>query len=201
MSQNSAGPEILRLIELISRLPGLGLRSARRVALFLLKRRDTLLKPLADALAEAGEKIERCKVCGNFDTVQPCAVCQAGGRDDALVCVVEDVPDLWALERGGAFRGRYHVLGGVLSAIDGITPDDLNIPSLVTRVDAGGIREVILALNATVDGQTTAHYVAELLEGKGVSVTRLAHGVPVGGELDHLDDGTLAAALRSRRDI
>ncbi|HAO37744.1 MULTISPECIES: recombination mediator RecR [unclassified Hyphomonas] len=201
MSQNSAGPEILRLIELISRLPGLGPRSARRVALFLLKRRDTLLKPLADALAEAGEKIERCKVCGNFDTVQPCAVCQAGGRDDALVCVVEDVPDLWALERGGAFRGRYHVLGGVLSAIDGITPDDLNIPSLVTRVDAGGIREVILALNATVDGQTTAHYVAELLEGKGVSVTRLAHGVPVGGELDHLDDGTLAAALRSRRDI
>ena len=201
MSQNSAGPEILRLIELISRLPGLGPRSARRVDLFLLKRRDTLLKPLADALAEAGEKIERCKVCGNFDTVQPCAVCQAGGRDDALVCVVEDVPDLWALERGGAFRGRYHVLGGVLSAIDGITPDDLNIPSLVTRVDAGGIREVILALNATVDGQTTAHYVAELLEGKGVSVTRLAHGVPVGGELDHLDDGTLAAALRSRRDI
>jgi len=201
MSQKSAGPEILRLIELISRLPGLGPRSARRVALFLLKRRDTLLKPLADALAEAGEKIERCKVCGNFDTVQPCAVCQAGGRDDALVCVVEDVPDLWALERGGAFRGRYHVLGGVLSAIDGITPDDLNIPSLVTRVDAGGIREVILALNATVDGQTTAHYVAELLEGKGVSVTRLAHGVPVGGELDHLDDGTLAAALRSRRDI
>ena len=201
MSQNSAGPEILRLIELISRLPGLGPRSARRVALFLLKRRDTLLKPLADALAEAGEKIERCKVCGNFDTVQPCAVCQAGGRDDALVCVVEDVPDLWALERGGAFRGRYHVLGGVLSAIDGITPDDLNIPSLVTRVDAGGIREVILALNATVDGQTTAHYVAELLEGKGVSVTRLAHGVLVGGELDHLDDGTLAAALRSRRDI
>ena len=200
MSQNSAGPEILRLIELISRLPGLGPRSARRVALFLLKRRDTLLKPLADALAEAGEKIERCKVCGNFDTVQPCAVCQAGGRDDALVWV-EDVPDLWALERGGAFRGRYHVLGGVLSAIDGITPDDLNIPSLVTRVDAGGIREVILALNATVDGQTTAHYVAELLEGKGVSVTRLAHGVPVGGELDHLDDGTLAAALRSRRDI
>jgi len=201
MSQNSAGPEILRLIELISRLPGLGPRSARRVALFLLKRRDTLLKPLADALAEAGEKIERCKVCGNFDTVQPCAVCQAGGRDDALVCVVEDVPDLWAPERGGAFRGRYHVLGGVLSAIDGITPDDLNIPSLVTRVEAGGIREVILALNATVDGQTTAHYVAELLEGKGVSVTRLAHGVPVGGELDHLDDGTLAAALRSRRDI
>ena len=201
MSQNPAGPEILRLIDLISRLPGLGPRSARRVALFLLKRRDTLLKPLADALAEAGEKIEKCRTCGNFDTVQPCAVCQAAGRDDALVCVVEDVPDLWALERGGAFRGRYHVLGGVMSAIDGVSPDDLNIPSLIARVDAGGIREVILALNATVDGQTTAHYVAELLEGKGVSVTRLAHGVPVGGELDHLDDGTLAAALRSRRDV
>ena len=198
MSQNSAGPEILRLIELISRLPGLGPRSARRVALFLLKRRDTLLKPLADALAEAGEKIEKCRTCGNFDTVQPCAVCQADGRDDGLVCVVEDVPDLWALERGGAFRGRYHVLGGVLSAIDGITPEDLNIPSLVTRVDAGGVREVILALNATVDGQTTAHYVAELLEGKGVSVTRLAHGVPVGGELDHLDDGTLGTAFNAR---
>lgn len=201
MSQRSAGPEILRLIELISRLPGLGPRSARRVALFLLKRRDTLLKPLAEALAEAGEKIDRCHICGNFDTIQPCAVCQADGRDDGLICVVEDVPDLWALERGGAFRGRYHVLGGVLSAIDGITPEDLNIASLVSRVEAGDIREVILALNATVDGQTTAHYVADLLEGKGASVTRLAHGVPVGGELDHLDDGTLAAALRSRRDV
>ncbi|KCZ49465.1 recombination mediator RecR [Hyphomonas pacifica] len=201
MSQRSAGPEILRLIELISRLPGLGPRSARRVALFLLKRRDTLLKPLADALAEAGEKIDRCQICGNFDTIQPCAVCQADGRDDSLICVVEDVPDLWALERGGAFRGRYHVLGGVLSAIDGITPEDLNIASLISRVEAGDIREVILALNATVDGQTTAHYVADLLEGKGASVTRLAHGVPVGGELDHLDDGTLAAALRSRRGV
>ncbi|MAN45724.1 MAG: recombination protein RecR [Hyphomonas sp.] len=201
MSQRSAGPEILRLIELISRLPGLGPRSARRVALFLLKRRDTLLKPLAEALAEAGEKIDRCQICGNFDTIQPCAVCQADGRDDSLICVVEDVPDLWALERGGAFRGRYHVLGGVLSAIDGITPEDLNIATLISRVEAGGIREVILALNATVDGQTTAHYVADLLEGKGASVTRLAHGVPVGGELDHLDDGTLAAALRSRRGV
>ncbi len=201
MSQRSAGPEILRLIELIARLPGLGPRSARRAALFLLKRRDTLLKPLAEALAEAGEKIEKCEVCGNFDTVQPCAVCQADGRDDSVICVVEDVPDLWALERGGAFRGRYHVLGGVLSAIDGVTPDDLNIASLVARVQSGGVREVILALNATVDGQTTAHYVAEQLEGTGVEVTRLAHGVPVGGELDHLDDGTLATALRSRRGV
>ncbi|WP_213272139.1 recombination mediator RecR [Hyphomonas sp.] len=201
MSQRSAGPELLRLIDLIAKLPGLGPRSARRVALHLLKRNDTLLKPLAEALAEAGAKIQKCQVCGNFDTVQPCAVCQMPGRDDGILCVVEDVPDLWALERGDAFRGRYHVLGGALSAIDGIGPEDLGIASLVARVEAGGVREVILALNATVDGQTTAHYVADLLAGKGVDVTRLAHGVPVGGELDHLDDGTLAAALRSRRGV
>jgi recombination protein RecR len=201
MSQRSAGPELLRLIELMARLPGLGPRSARRAVLFLLKRKDQILMPLADALREAGEKIDRCNICGNFDTIQPCAVCQAEGRDDGIICVVEDVPDLWALERGGAFRGRYHVLGGVLSAIDGIGPDDLNIAPLVSRVQAGGVREVILALNATVDGQTTAHYVADLLDGAGADVTRLAHGVPVGGELDHLDDGTLAAALRSRRDV
>jgi recombination protein RecR len=201
MSQRSAGPELLRLIELMARLPGLGPRSARRAVLFLLKRKDQILLPLADALREAGEKIDRCNICGNFDTIQPCAVCQAEGRDDGIICVVEDLPDLWALERGGAFRGRYHVLGGVLSAIDGIGPDDLNIAPLVSRVQAGGVREVILALNATVDGQTTAHYVADLLDGAGADVTRLAHGVPVGGELDHLDDGTLAAALRSRRDV
>lgn len=201
MSQRSAGPELLRLIDLIAKLPGLGPRSARRVALHLLKRNDTLLKPLAEALAEAGAKIQKCQVCGNFDTVQPCAVCQMPGRDDGIICVVEDVPDLWALERGDAFRGRYHVLGGALSAIDGIGPEDLGIASLVARVEAGGVREVILALNATVDGQTTAHYVADLLARKGVDVTRLAHGVPVGGELDHLDDGTLAAALRSRRGV
>jgi recombination protein RecR len=201
MSQRSAGPELLRLIDLIAKLPGLGPRSARRVALHLLKRNDTLLKPLAEALAEAGAKIQKCQTCGNFDTVQPCAVCQMPGRDDGIICVVEDVPDLWALERGDAFRGRYHVLGGALSAIDGIGPEDLGIASLVARVEAGGVREVILALNATVDGQTTAHYVADLLAGKGVDVTRLAHGVPVGGELDHLDDGTLAAALRSRRGV
>ncbi|MBY9065653.1 recombination mediator RecR [Hyphomonas sp. WL0036] len=201
MSQRSAGPELLRLIDLIAKLPGLGPRSARRVALHLLKRNDTLLKPLAEAMTEAGAKIQKCQTCGNYDTVQPCAVCQMPGRDDGLICVVEDVPDLWALERGGAFRGRYHVLGGVLSAIDGIGPEDLGIASLVARIEAGGIREVILALNATVDGQTTAHYVADLLAGKGVDVTRLAHGVPVGGELDHLDDGTLAAALRARRGV
>ncbi|OZB13246.1 MAG: recombination protein RecR [Hyphomonas sp. 34-62-18] len=201
MSQRSAGPELLRLIDLIAKLPGLGPRSARRVALHLLKRNDTLLKPLAEAMAEAGAKIQKCAICGNYDTVQPCAVCQMPGRDEGVICVVEDVPDLWALERGGAFRGRYHVLGGVLSAIDGIGPEDLGIASLVARIEAGGIREVILALNATVDGQTTAHYVADLLAGKGVDVTRLAHGVPVGGELDHLDDGTLAAALRARRGL
>ena len=201
MSQRSAGPELLRLIDLIAKLPGLGPRSARRVALHLLKRNDTLLKPLAEAMAEAGAKIQKCAICGNYDTVQPCAVCQMPGRDEGVICVVEDVPDLWALERGGAFRGRYHVLGGALSAIDGIGPEDLGIASLVARVEAGGVREVILALNATVDGQTTAHYVADLLAGKGVDVTRLAHGVPVGGELDHLDDGTLAAALRSRRGV
>ncbi|MGH1422519.1 MAG: recombination mediator RecR [Hyphomonas sp.] len=201
MSNKSAGPELLRLIDLMSRLPGFGPRSARRAALHMLKRRDQLMLPLAEALAEAGEKIDKCEVCGNYDTVQPCAVCQADGRDEGLICVVEDVPDLWALERGGSFKGRYHVLGGVLSAIDGVGPDDLNIGTLKARVVAGGIREVILALNATVDGQTTAHYVAEQLDGQGVEITRLAHGVPIGGELDHLDDGTLAAALRSRREV
>lgn len=199
MSKSSAGPEIQRMIDLIARLPGLGPRSARRAALFLLKRQDSLLKPMADAMAEAAAKIEQCRTCGNYDTLQPCAVCQSTGRDEGLLCVVEDVPDLWALERAQAFRGRYHVLGGVMSALDGIGPEDLTIGLLIDRVKAGDIREVILALNATVDGQTTAHYVAEQLEPLGVSVTRLAHGVPVGGELDHLDDGTLATALRSRR--
>lgn len=199
MTERVAGPEILRMIELIAKLPGLGPRSARRVALHLLKRKDSLLVPLAEALAEAGAKIEACQTCGNFDTVQPCAVCAAPGRDETTLCVVEDVPDLWALERAGAFRGRYHVLGGVLSALDGVGPDDLSIGKLVARVRDGSFREIILALNATLDGQTTAHYIAEQLEGAGVTVTRLAHGVPVGGELDHLDDGTLATALRARR--
>ncbi|MEM1106049.1 MAG: recombination mediator RecR [Pseudomonadota bacterium] len=199
MTERVAGPEILRMIELVAKLPGLGPRSARRVALHLLKRRETLLEPLAGALAEAAEKIEECKTCGNFDTVQPCAVCAAGNRDETTLCVVEDVPDLWALERAGAFRGRYHVLGGVLSALDGVGPEDLSIAWLCERVRGGPFTEVILALNATVDGQTTAHYIAEELQPLGVTVTRLAHGVPVGGELDHLDDGTLATALRARR--
>ncbi|MEM7767374.1 MAG: recombination mediator RecR [Pseudomonadota bacterium] len=201
MSERIAGPEILKMIDLIGKLPGLGPRSARRVALHLLKRPESLLIPLAEALADAGEKIGPCSVCGNFDTQDPCAVCRAPGRDDGLICVVEDVPDLWALERAGAFRGRYHLLGGVLSALDGVGPEDLRIAALLDRVRSSntGVREVILALNATVDGQTTAHYVADLLEPLGVTVTRLAHGVPVGGELDHLDDGTLATALRARR--
>jgi recombination protein RecR len=201
MSKTSAGPEIQRMIDLIARLPGLGPRSARRAALFLLKRQDTLLKPMAEAMADAAAKIEQCQTCGNYDTLQPCAVCQATGRDEGLLCVVEDVPDLWALERAAAFRGRYHVLGGVMSALDGVGPEDLTIGLLVDRIKKGDIREVILALNATVDGQTTAHYIAEQIEDLGVEVTRLAHGVPVGGELDHLDDGTLATALRSRRGV
>ncbi len=199
MNPRIAGPELLRLIELIARLPGLGPRSARRVALHLLKRQDTLMQPLADALRIAAEKIARCETCGNYDTVQPCSVCRAQGRDDTVICVVEDIPDLWALERAGAFRGRYHVLGGVLSAIDGVGPEELNLATLVQRVRDGRVSEVILALNATLDGQTTSHYVADLLAQTDVSVTRLAHGVPVGGELDHLDDGTLSAAMRSRR--
>jgi len=199
MSERSAGPEILRLIELLARLPGLGPRSARRVALHLLKRRDALMAPLGEALAAAAEKIQPCETCGNFDTVQPCAVCRETGRDDTLICVVEDVPDLWAMERAGAFRGRYHVLGGVLSAIDGVGPEELNVAPLLARVRDTQVREVILALNATLDGQTTAHYLADCLVPEGVQVTRLAHGLPVGGELDHLDDGTLSTALRARR--
>ena len=201
MSKISTGPEIQRLIELVARLPGLGPRSARRVVLFLLKRSDTLLKPMALAMAEAAEKIMPCTICGNYDTVQPCAVCQAPGRDESVLCVVEDVPDLWALERAGVFRGRYHVLGGVMSALDGVGPEDLTLNLLLQRVNSGEIREVILALNATVDGQTTAHYIAEQIAASGVEVSRLAHGVPIGGELDHLDEGTLATALRARRGV
>ncbi|MCA0305177.1 MAG: recombination mediator RecR [Proteobacteria bacterium] len=193
------GPEIERLIQLLGRLPGLGPRSARRVALHLLKKRETLMQPLSAALADAARAIRACSTCGNLDTVEPCSICADPGRDSGLICVVEDVGDLWAMERGKIFRGRYHVLGGSLSALDGIGPDELNVAGLVRRVAAGGVREVILATNATVDGQTTAHYLAERLSEHGVPVTRLAHGVPVGGELDWLDDGTLATALKARR--
>ncbi len=195
----SAGPEIERLIALLGKLPGLGPRSARRAALALLKRRDQLLQPLAQALAEAAAKVRACQVCGALDTSDPCQVCSDPGREAALICVVEEVGGLWAMERGGAFRGRYHVLGGLLSAMDGVGPAALRVSELVGRVGGGEVREVILALPATVDGQTTAHYLAERLEPSGVQVTMLARGVPVGGELDWLDDGTIAQALRARR--
>ena len=199
MTARSAGPEILRLIDLLAKLPGLGPRSARRAALHLLKKPDQLLNPLAAALADAAGKVVACSICGNFDTVNPCSVCSAPGRDLSIICAVEEVGDLWAMERSGVFRGRYHVIGGTLSALDGIGPDQLNIASLVARAAGGDVREIILALNATVDGQTTAHYITDRLAHLPVKVTRLAHGVPVGGELDHLDDGTIAAAMASRR--
>lgn len=191
--------EIERLITLLARLPGLGPRSARRAALMLIKRRESLLEPLARALDEAARTIRTCSTCGNVDTADPCHICADERRDASQICVVEDVADLWALERTGAFRGRYHVLGGTLSAIDGVGPDELRIPALVRRASAPEVSEIILATNLTVEGQTTAHYITERLADAGVSVTRLAHGVPVGGELDYLDDGTLTAALRARR--
>ena len=192
----SAGPEIERLISLLSKLPGLGPRSARRAALALLKKRDTLLEPLADSLREAADAILTCEVCGNLDTQSPCAICSDPRRDPHILCVVEDVADLWALERAAVFRGRYHVLGGALSALDGVTPERLNVATLLERVKQS-IDEVILAMNATVEGQTTAHYLMDLLG--DMKVTRLAHGVPVGGELDYLDEGTLSAAFKARR--
>ena len=195
----SAGPEVERLIALLAKLPGLGPRSARRAALALLKRRDGLLSPLAEAMAEAAERVRACSTCGAWDTTDPCAVCADEGRDASLICVVDEVGALWALERGGAFKGRYHVLGGLLSALDGVGPDSLRVGPLVARAGAGDVKEVILALPATVDGQTTAHYVADRLAGAGVQVTSLARGVPVGGDLDWLDDGTIATALRARR--
>jgi len=198
---SSAGPEIERLIALLSKLPGLGPRSARRSALALLKKRDQLLRPLALAMAEAADRVKSCTVCGALDTTDPCAICSDQSRDQALICVVEEVGALWALERGGSFRGRYHVLGGLLSALDGRGPEALRTAELQNRVAAGGVREVILALPATVDGQTTAHYLTERLASSGASVTSLARGVPVGGELDWLDDGTIAQALRARRPL
>jgi recombination protein RecR len=195
----SASPEIERLIALLAKLPGMGPRSARRAALALLKRKEQLLDPLAVALADAGRKVRPCSVCGALDARDPCTICSDASRDGALICVVEEVGALWALERGSAFRGRYHVLGGLLSALDGVGPASLRIGELVLRASDEGVREVILALPATVDGQTTAHYLAERLGQAGVSVTMLARGVPVGGELDWLDDGTIAQALRARR--
>ncbi len=193
--------EIERLIQLLARLPGLGPRSARRAALHLIKKPDTLMEPLARAIGDAAAAIRTCSSCGSIDTTDPCSICTNPERDKSQLCIVEEVADLWAIERTGSFPGCYHVLGGRLSALDGIGPEDLNIASLVARVSAEGIKEVILATNLTVDGQTTAHYITERLEPTGVDVTRLAHGVPVGGELDYLDDGTLTAALRARRSL
>jgi recombination protein RecR len=187
------------LIELMARLPGLGPRSARRAVLVLLKKRGQLMAPLAQALAEVALRARECRVCGNISTAEVCAICSDPARATGEICVVEDVADLWAMERGQVFRGRYHVLGGTLSALDGVGPDELGILRLAARVTEEGIREVILALNATVDGQTTAHYIADTLAGTGVQVTTLAQGVPIGGELDYLDDGTIGAALRARR--
>jgi recombination protein RecR len=195
----SGSVEIDRLIQILARLPGLGPRSARRAVLHMIKKRDSLMAPLAAAVTEVAEKVHVCGICGNLDTSEPCAICADARRNQTIICVVEEVADLWALERAGSFAGLYHVLGGVLSALDGVTPEDLNIASLIERAKDGEVQEVILATNATVDGQTTAHYITERLKDAGVAVTALAHGVPVGGELDYLDDGTLTAALRARR--
>ena len=191
--------DIERLIGLLAKLPGLGPRSARRAVLHLVKRRESLAQPLAKAMAETLDNIKTCSRCGNLDSQDPCALCRNPKRDSSVICVVEDVADLWALERSAAFRGHYHVLGGTLSALDGIGPEDLNIPGLLARVNEDGVKEVILATSATVDGQTTAHFLADKLAGTKAEGTELAHGVPVGGELDYLDDGTLSTALRDRR--
>jgi recombination protein RecR len=195
----SAGPEIERLIALLAKLPGLGPRSARRATLTLLKRREQLLSPLAEALAEAADRVKICSACGSLDTRDPCAICADATRESSLICVVEEVGALWAMERAAAYRGRYHVLGGLLSALDGVGPEALRVAPLVARAYEDAVKEVILALPATVDGQTTAHYLADRLSGAGVTVSMLARGVPVGGELDWLDDGTIAQALRARR--
>jgi recombination protein RecR len=196
-----ASQEIEALAGALSRLPGLGPRSARRAVLWLVKRRETALVQLVDALAAVRETLVECEVCGNVDTRNPCGICADQRRDARSLCVVEEVADLWALDRAKLFNGRYHVLGGRLSALDGVRPEDLTIGKLLDRVSAGGVDEVVLAMNATLEGQTTAHYIAERLEGFPVRVTQLAHGLPVGGELDYLDEGTLAQALRARRPV
>ena len=187
------------LIQLMSKLPGLGPRSARRAALHLIKNREQLLEPLATAMATASQSVKQCSTCGNLDTVDPCVICTDARRDPSIICVVEEVADLWALERTAVFKGRYHILGGVLSPLDGIGPEDLSIGGLLNRAGREAISEVILATSATVDGKTTAHYITDRLSECNVTVTALAHGIPVGGELDYLDDGTLSAALRERR--
>jgi recombination protein RecR len=201
MTRKVSGPEIERVVQLLARMPGLGPRSARKAALALLKRRNELLVPLAEALASAVEKIVECPVCGNLDTVSPCSLCQDPRRDTSLIVVVEEIGDLWALERAGVVSGLYHVLGGHLSPLDGVGPGQLNIASLIERAGNGEVTEVLLALNATVEGQSTAHYLTEQLASTGITVSRLAQGVPIGGELDYLDEGTLAAAIKARRPL
>lgn len=196
---SSKGSELDQLIQLLSKLPGFGPRSARRAVLQLVKRKDTLMRPLSNALASVAENVHPCSTCGNLDTSDPCRICEDTRRDKSTICVIEEVADLWALDRAGSYRGQYHVLGGTLSALDGVGPDDLNIATLTERAIQDGIKEIILATNATVDGQTTAHYITDRLKDSGLKISRLAHGVPVGGELDYLDDGTLTAALHSRR--
>ncbi len=197
MVKRTTGPEIERLIQLLAKLPGLGPRSARRAALHLIKNRNKLLTPLASAMADARDKVTVCATCGNVDTMDPCTLCADPRRDQTIICVVEDVGDLWALERAGAWNGLYHVLGGTLSAIEGVRPEDLSIAPLINR--STGIKEVVLAVNATVEGQTTAHYITERLKAFNIPTSRLAHGVPVGGELDYLDEGTLTQAMKARR--
>jgi len=201
MTRKVSGPEIERVVQLLARLPGLGPRSARKAALALIKKRNELLLPLSEALASAVEKIVECPVCGNLDTVSPCSLCQDQRRDRSLIVVVEEIGDLWALERAGVVNGLYHVLGGHLSPLDGIGPDQLNIARLIERAASGEVKEVLLALNATVEGQSTSHYLTEQLAPTGVVVSRLAQGVPIGGELDYLDEGTLAAAIKARRPL
>ncbi len=196
----SSNRDIDNLIDLMAKLPGLGPRSARRAVLHLIRKRALLLTPLSDAMQQVAATARECLNCGNVGTTDICEICESEDRATGELCVVEDVADLWAMERAGVFKGRYHVLGGTLSALDGVGPEDLRIPSLQDRVTAEGITEVILALNATVDGQTTAHYIADQLEGR-VRLTSLAQGVPIGGELDYLDDGTITAALRARKEV
>lgn len=199
MSRQITGSEIERLIQLLAKLPGLGPRSARRAALHLIKNKDRLLDPLTAALGDAGAKVLECTNCGSIDTIDPCTICSDPRRDASIICVVEEVGDVWALERASAVKGGYHVLGGTLSALEGIGPEELNISSLLVRAEAPEVKEIIIAVNATVEGQTTAHYLTDRLTASGVVVSRLAHGVPVGGELDYLDEGTLAAAMQARR--
>ncbi|SFV26431.1 recombination mediator RecR [Hyphomicrobium facile] len=201
MSRKTAGPEIERLVQLLARLPGLGPRSSRKAVLSMLKRRNELLVPLSEALQQAIAKIAECPVCGNLDTVSPCSICADPRRDQSLIVVVEEVGDLWALERAGVVSAQYHVLGGHLSPLDGVGPDKLNIASLVGRARSPDVKEILLALNATVEGQSTAHFISDQLVSADVTVSRLAQGVPIGGELDYLDDGTLAAAFKARRKL